>query len=368
MFGIFSFRRNNMRWFSWRRIFVVMLILPVFTITLIVNRVFMILDYLFFPFFITQKVTSPVFIVAAPRTATTFLFHLLTEQKEYFTSFRLWEIIFAPSVTQKYFWLFLGKIDHFLGFPVSKILRIAEARIFGKFRTIHLIGLNMPEEDEAILLWNMSTIYLNYFFPDTDWFTEYKNFDHAMPERKRKRINRYYMSCVKRHNYVFNRNDRKSFLSKNPVMMGKLKSLNEMYPDALILNINRCPSKVIPSTLALNRSIYRAFTPHEASQFVNKLTVELIVSWYKLAFRNLNQLYKERYLSIDFRRLILSDKDVLISICKFLDLPVNTLSPVQSTKAADGHVSSNRYVELSKDEVESILQEIPFMKEYCNAG
>ena len=36
-----------------------------------------------------------------------------------------------------------------------------------------------------------------------------------------------YLKYVKRHNYVFNKDSNKRFLSKNPLFMPKLKSLKE---------------------------------------------------------------------------------------------------------------------------------------------
>ncbi|MGL5891194.1 MAG: sulfotransferase family protein [Bacteroidia bacterium] len=367
LFSLFSVDPKNMRWFGLRRIFVALFLIPFFMLILVLNRFFMLLDYVFFPFFVKQKIQNPVFIVAAPRSATTYLLHVLANKQEQFTAFRLWEIIFAPSVIQKYIFLGIAKADRLFGSLLKKSIHWFEHKLSGKFSSIHLIGLNMPEEDEAILLWNVSTIYLNFFFPDTEYFKKYIDYDAALPPRLRKRINRYYLNCVKRHNYVFNRNSEKRFLSKNPVMMGKVKMLHDLFPDAVILNINRNPAKVIPSTLALNDAIYAVFTSHKQTETVRKQTIDLLVHWYKSANTNLKQYFKDQFLEIDFEKLVRNDETALNEIARLLNLPKGSLGKAPETSSDNKHKSSNVYQLLSGEELSQLLAELPFLSKYCQA-
>ena len=366
LFSLFSLDPKNMRWFNARRFFISLILLPVFVMVLLTNRFFMILDYLFFPFFSHQKINGPVFIVAAPRSATTYLFHLLTAKKESFTSFKLWEIIFAPSIIQKYLILGLRGLDRAIGSPLWKLIQIIEGKIFGKFNRIHLIGLNRPEEDEVILLWNMSTIYLNFFFPDTKYFENYADYDHSMSEGLKGRINKYYLNCIKRHNFVFNRKGEKRFLSKNPAMMSKVKMIHELFPDATILNINRNPAKVIPSTLALNDSIYRIFTSKRASQKLSQKTIDLLIHWYKMSNENLNLYFKSQYLEIDFDKLVNNDPKTMNEISLSLYLKEGSLGGIPESKSMTGHKSSNTYQLMKEDELNRILLEVPFLSKYCS--
>ena len=72
-FGIFSLKKGNMRSFNTRRILMVLFFLPFFIGIFFIHRFFLSLDFLFFPRFRKQNIKAPVFIVAAPRSATTFL-------------------------------------------------------------------------------------------------------------------------------------------------------------------------------------------------------------------------------------------------------------------------------------------------------
>jgi hypothetical protein len=241
-----------------------------------------------------------------------------------------------------------------------------EKKIFGDFTRIHKIGLELPEEDEAILLWNMSTIYLNFFFPDTNHFADYFAFDKSMPVNKKVKIMRFYARCVSRHNYVFNRDCSKRFLSKNPAMMAKIESLYTIYPDATLLNINRCPGATIPSTVALNNKIYRFFTLQKPSLEMDSKTRYILVEWYKMAHLNFELFYPANTISIDFRKLIKQEENTLKMICDQFGLDFNNFKKLKNNRTIDSdHKSSNTYGLLDEFDLSQVLSELPFMIPYC---
>ncbi|MES2647596.1 MAG: sulfotransferase [Bacteroidota bacterium] len=325
----------------------------------------MLLDHLLFPGFRKQSIKNAVFIVAAPRSATTYLFHLLASEKEIFTTFKLWEIVFAPGISQKYLLLAIIRFDRSIGNPLRKMVLKIERKIFGNFTHIHKISLTLPEEDEAILLWNMSTVYLNFFFPDTPHFDAYFLFDDCLPLTKQHRIMNYYYRCVQRHNYVFNRSGNRRFLSKNPAMMSKVKSMHGFFPDATILNINRSPAKTIPSTIALNNNIYKFFTSVKASEYINNKTRQILINWYKMANNNISKYYAGNYAEIDFDHLVKGEQRTIEMICKKLGIDLNTFHKDQLQQVeASNHISKNKYASLAPEDIEQIRIELPFLSKY----
>jgi omega-hydroxy-beta-dihydromenaquinone-9 sulfotransferase len=361
IFGVFSFKRKNMRGFNPRRILMSFILLPVFTIQLLLNNLFLLLDYVFFPAFLNQKIKSPVFIIAAPRSATTYLFHTLAASDHY-TYFKLWEIVFAPSICQKYIALIVLKLDRFIGSPLKKIILFTENQLIGKLKKIHLIGLNLPEEDEAVLLWSLSSFYLNFFYPDSSFFDDLVLFDQRISETRKTRIMKSYERYVKRHNFVFNKKNEKHYLSKNPLMMAKVKSLAFIYPDAVILNINRSPSKTLPSTLELNAKLYSLFTSVSVSKELNEKSTRIVIEWYKMAERYLNEYYPNNHLKIDFLKLTKHNEDEEARISAFLNLPPSVFK--KEVEKDTHHKSENNYKELDSKQLKLVLQEIPFMADY----
>ena len=363
IFGVFSFNPKNMRWFNLRRVVLCLFLVPFFISLLVINNLFLLLDYILFPHFLRQETKKPVFIIAAPRSATTYLFHTLAEDVN-FTYFKLWEIIFAPSVCQKYMAVFALQIDRIIGNPIKRTILFIENILIRKFKKIHLIGLNLPEEDEAVLLWSLSSFYLNFFYPDSTFFDDLVLFDDKLNVKRKARIMRSYNNYVKRHNFVFNRNGKKQYLSKNPLMMCKVASLAIIYPDALIVNINRSPAKTLPSTLELNRNLYGLFTSRPVPKELNEKSLRILIDWYKMAEKNINSYFSNQHLKIDFIKLVNQDEAEINRISEFLRTsPLIRLTNKKTITKK--HKSENKYDELSDEQLKLVLAEMPFMADYC---
>jgi hypothetical protein len=366
IFGIFSFERSNMRWFNLKRVLFCLFICPFFIVFFIINNVFLALDFILFPRFLWQKIVQPVFIIAAPRSGTTFLFHSLANNRHNFTAVKLWEIVFAPSILQKYLITGLFKMDSFFGGPLKKMILGLENIMIGKLKTIHLIGLNMPEEDEGLLVWNLTTLYFNFFYADSNFFEEFLHFDDSMPENRKQRIMNRYYRLIQRHNFVFNRSNSRRFVSKNPLMMNKVGALSRIFPDAKILNINRNPKETIPSTIHLGHSLYGIFTSIPQNERVKSETKNLLISWYKMAEQNLNAHYPNSHLKINFYDLVNKNSDEWQRIAVFLEFPKDVIQ-MDERKENVGHKSQSTYQKLSEDETALILEELPFLQPFCAA-
>jgi Sulfotransferase family len=189
-----------------------------------------------------------------------------------------------------------------------------------------------------------------------------------MPELRKKRIMQFYAGCVLRHNYVYNRDGSKRFLSKNPAMMAKVESLHQLYPDATLLNINRCPASTIPSTIALNNNIYRFFTSRKSSKEMDNKTKDILVEWYKMAEMNLESYFLLSTIKICFTKLILGDETTRKKICDHLGLKKNIFMQEDNSELKKiDHKSSNTYVKLNEIELAAVVKKIPFMSAYCTA-
>ena len=75
--------------------------LTVYPILLIINRIFLFLDYILVPEFEKAKVKEPIFIMGVNRSGTTFFHKLLASSNQFSTS-KTWDLI-IPSLSLRKF-------------------------------------------------------------------------------------------------------------------------------------------------------------------------------------------------------------------------------------------------------------------------
>ena len=212
----------------------------------LVNRIFFLLDDVFYPGYRQQKVKTPVFIIGNPRSGTTFLHRLMSKDKETFTALTVWELIFAPSITQRKIIWGVIKLFRILGYPINRSLDALNKKI-NKGNTTHNIKLDEAEEDEHLLIHSWSTESLWPLYPFKDELLPYFFFDRDIPKPKQHKVMEFYQSMIKRHLYAHG--GKMILLSKNPSHSAKIASLTEFFPDARFINLVRNPFQAMPSML-----------------------------------------------------------------------------------------------------------------------
>ena len=106
--AFFQTRGKNYR-LTPKRFLILFFWLLLFIPSEIIYHLFLLLDEILFPGYRKTKVEKPVFIIGNPRSGTTFLHRIMDKDKQNFTSFQVWELIFAPSITQrKLIWALIG--------------------------------------------------------------------------------------------------------------------------------------------------------------------------------------------------------------------------------------------------------------------
>lgn len=276
--SLFNTRNSNVR-LSFRRVLVLSIASPVYFCIELVTWACFLLDRILFPAASRQEVCEPVFILGPPRCGTTLLHRMLAQDRTRFTSLRLWELVFAPTVTQKKILRLCGRVDARLGAPFHRILTSLERRLTADFTVIHKTGLFEVEEDALILLHIFCSPFLVFMFPYAEEIRPYIHFDMELPEPERKRIMAFYRRCVQNHLYVFDRGRR--FLSKNPFFSALTASLADTFPDGKFIFISRDPLQVVPSALNLAMSLYRFFmSPVDLCPMLEQ-SLEMLAMFYR---------------------------------------------------------------------------------------
>jgi omega-hydroxy-beta-dihydromenaquinone-9 sulfotransferase len=316
----FSLNRRSLRFISFKRIIAVIVFLPLFLITLIINWFFLLLDEVLFPGYHKLEIRKAAFIIGVPRSATTYLFNILFQDQQNFHGFKLWELVLAPSICQKYFYLLIRAADGQIGHPLYKLTLFLDRLIFGNFVHIHDIGITKPEEDEVLFLYNLSSLYLFYFWPEIRELDNLFYHDLRLPESVRKRNIRFYYSCIQRHNYVFDRYSKKYFLSKNPTFIPRMASIAAKFANAKIIYPLRTPYSTIPSTISLNAHILSNFCKlPEEYPFISE-TRDFMLEWYVIAERTIREAVKERCIQVNFEQIAKDPEGLLTDLYRFLEL------------------------------------------------
>ncbi len=207
-----------------------------------------VIDEILFRGYKSIAVRQPLFIVGVARSGTTFLHRLLSRDSSNFISFSLWELILAPSITQRKIVLGLAACDRFVGAPLKRLLGWAERAIFGKLDDIHMISLSDPEEDYFTLVPIYACFLMILPFPFFEELGHLAFFDDQTPAADKERIMAFYKTCLQRHLYVHGTD--RVLLSKNVSFGPMIAALNRTFPDCRIIGTVRDPLYAVPSHIS----------------------------------------------------------------------------------------------------------------------
>jgi hypothetical protein len=87
---------------------------------------------------------------------------LLAADLKTFSSMKMWELFFAPAISQKLLLIGLGKIDALFGAPVFRLIQFIEKKAFKNFNLIHELGLFNVEEDALVLYHLFSSFHPSF--------------------------------------------------------------------------------------------------------------------------------------------------------------------------------------------------------------
>ena len=266
-----------------KRLIIFIVGIPVFWSLQMLHWFGMVMDALFFPSWKKKKVDSPVFITGIPRSGTTFLQHTLAQDKR-FTSTPTWELLFAPSVSEKIFWSGVGR---FLK-PLGKFL--SRQKFFSKMEGIHSLRLNEPEEDFLFLLQLNACFILIALFPSAEGLWRLSRFDQSLPKWERELIFYYYKACIRKHLYFQNNLENRQryiYLSKNPSFASMTGSLQRTFETAKLVVCARDPKKTVASQISSLKPAFELLGDGKAPDGFEEKCVSMLHDYYENLNSNL---------------------------------------------------------------------------------
>lgn len=304
----------------WRRVLVMLGFLPLFAFGQALHWLGFLLDDLFFRGWRRVPIQAPVFVLGVPRSGTTRL-HQVLAQDQQFTTFRTWECLFAPSVTQRLFFLGLARIDRMIGAPVARLLGKLEQHLFAGLDDVHPMGLTTPEEDYFALMPVLSCFILALPFPSFEHIWRVGRFDAEVDPRERERLLQFYEACLKRHLYVHG--PAKRLLSKNAAFAPLAQSLAQRFPDARFIVCLRDPLETLPSQLSSIGSGLAFFgVPADSEPVRRRLTAQLAF-YYENLGRLRAQVPPARHVALSMNELRGSLGSTLKAVYRRFELPLS---------------------------------------------
>jgi len=301
------------------------------------------LDHILYPDFRRQEIRQPIFIVAPPRSGTTFLQRLLAQDRDTFTPVLMYQTIF-PSITIQKLIHSVSQASRQKGHLLFDIFSWIERHCFGGWDGMHKMRFTQPEEEAGFFVYTFVTeaIYLLFPFVRALWGA---GFADDLPLRQQKKLMKYYRSCLQRHLYL-NGPD-KVLLSKATQFSGSILCLQREFPDARIINILRNPRESIPSHISVFFTVWQWIDPSiRKNGPESREYAELAAAWFLHLEKFDISARPDRYYRILYPDLVQNTESSIQSIYRRFDLPLSAQAKRQiqsDARLAVDYKSSHLY-------------------------
>ena len=248
---------------------------------------------------------------------------------------KMWELFFAPAISQKLLLIGLGKIDALFGAPFFRLIQFFENKAFQDFNRIHKLGLFNVEEDALILFHLFSSYHLSFLIGKERSYT-HLNYDNGIP----KAVWAYYKICVDNHMRL---NSGKTYLSKNPFFSGSSESLSALFKAPKFIYMDRDMNQVAPSFLSLKGFLSRFFYGKQLSKTGCKSILKTLLFWHDEPVKDLSKSVKLR---ASFKELTTEPVSLVNKIYQFMGINMGAEYKKELTreaKKAKSYKSEHRY-------------------------
>lgn len=297
-----SYRRFNLRVWLLSLFFIFQ-----FFLNQLLHLVFRIIDELFFFGYKKVKIKEPVFIIANPRSGTTYLHRLISQDNHRFAYTKFAHTFFMTASFTRFADL-IKWIDSHTGNLIRNTLNRVDEYFWGGWDNIHAMGFNKAEEDELPFAQTMMSTGVFLPFPFFHLIDDNKFLDHE-PEKVRRYTMDFYESCVKRFMYASGAD--KTYLSKNVMSTGRFKSLMSRFPDARVIFIARHPYEALPSFASMFSSMYGPVPENDPARTA---WLELGISFYLYFYEMRKEIPSGQFIAIKYEDLIEDPKAAVMKV------------------------------------------------------
>ena len=249
-------------------------------------------------------VTKPIFVIGLPRSGTTFLFNLLS-QDDANRSPLFWEMMKPLPIVKP------NSFNEMMRIKRSDLILYFKEKFIPKLDDLHAIRSSSPEECLLIKVFALQSI-LYFYMANTPSYLDYLS---NCETRTAYRWHFKFLSILETLNQP------KRWLLKDPSHLGNLDEILSYYPDASFIHITRDPAETLPSICSLTAQVRKGFS---ASIDLNDLGQKTLSFWEKSNNKNEGQKSKfssDKYMQIKYKDLI--------------DDPINLMKDIYSNFSFD---------------------------------
>lgn len=357
---------NCFKHFSWRRLLATVVIVLVMVIICMFLLMFRLMDEILFFRYRKTKIEAPVFIVSNPRSGTTFMHRLLCMDEERYAYMLLYHTI-IPSVTFYKIVRGISVVDKRIGRPFRRLFDWIDGWLFKGWRGIHLTGFNKTEEDEGLYIFSFLSIAVCLLCPFMQHF-EYLTIIDEMPEKTRRKLQKYYRSSLQR--FMYSEGKGKILLNKNVITTGRLHTILDMFPDARIVYLIRDPESAVPSFISMFSATWKFIAPEipENSEEYRALG-QIPIGFYNYFHKNKDNFKAENFLTIPYAELTAAPVQAVEKVYAHFNMPLSEVfekrlkNALKNTPAyRSKHEYSLAQYGFTKQDIEEQLSEV--MSEY----
>ena len=250
-----------------------------------------------------QCITAPVFITGLPRTGTTLLHGLLTEDPENRVPLT-WEVMYPAAHDP-------GGID--------AVRRRTDARLewanrlAPEFRRIHPIGADLPQECIAIT----AQVFMSIQFHTTHDVPSYQNW----LENGSQQLGYAFHHRLLQHLQA--RRSASRWVLKAPGHLFALGELLAQYPDARVIQTHRDPLRVVASMASLATVLKRAFSNAADPRQIGKDWADRWAAALEKFLEIRDAAPAAQFLDISYERLIAAPLETVETVYAFLGISLS---------------------------------------------
>lgn len=298
-------------YFHWRRFAFQATFAPLFAAILSVDKIGRQIDDIKYPDYKNVDIDAPIFIMAAPRSGTTFL-HRLMSLDEQFTYYTLWQTLFPTLVAYRAADA-LKKLDNHTGNILHQVQENLAKHWFRGWDGIHETRFDHAEEDEGTFLLQLATPSIWLIWP---FIEELKHVAFIDQRPVREKFAQVFRGTLQRHMWHQERtHGKKTFLAKNVFLAGRLGVVTDVAPNARFINIVRHPYRTVGSLMSFFTVPWRYHSPDiKIDGPQSKAFAKISMEYARTTHRFMQTLPPERGITILYKDLIENPEREILKI------------------------------------------------------